>query len=150
MAVNLIWLSLSCVGLTVVSAILPWVNAEVILLSIVAMTRSAPDAAVIVLAATFGQMAGKCVVYWTSRAVRPQRSPRIAAALARFQRHVDDKPFRATTLLFVSSAVGIPPFYAATVAAGALQIDFGRFLLAGTVGRLVRFSALALVPKLVM
>jgi membrane protein YqaA with SNARE-associated domain len=43
----------------------------------------------------------------------------------------------------------VPPFFATTVAAGALKIDFGRFLGAAIVGRLLHFSGVALAPLLV-
>jgi membrane protein YqaA with SNARE-associated domain len=52
------------------------------------------------------------------------------------------------TLVFVSSALGIPPFYVVSILAGALQIQFSRFLGAGLCGRLVRFGLLALIPGL--
>jgi membrane protein YqaA with SNARE-associated domain len=142
-AVGLLWLSASCLGLTIVSAILPWVNAEVILLSMVAMTPTWPGAAWMVVVATAGQMLGKCAVYWTSHTVRPHRSVRVAAALDRFQARLEDKPSRASALFFLSSALGFPPFFLVTVAAGALRVHFGRFIVAGTIGRLVRFSVLA-------
>ena len=103
----------------------------------------------LVIVATAGQMVGKSVLYWTSRETTCLPSPPIASALERWRRRLVTHPSNAVTLVLVSSIVGIPPFYLVTMAAGTLRVDFGRFFAAGTVGRLVRFGALALVPHLV-
>ena len=51
----------------------------------------------------------------------------------------------ATTIVLTSSVVGIPPFYVTTMVAGALRMSFARWLIAGSIGRLVRFGAIVLV-----
>ena len=146
---SLVGVFVSCFGLTILSAIVPWVNAEVILLSLAALVDSPLALVVLVIVATAGQMVGKCVVYWTGRRSGRLHSPRVADALERWRHRLAKHPSNAVTLVLVSSIVGIPPFYPVTLAAGALGVDFWRFLVAGTVGRLVRFGALAFVPHLV-
>ena len=49
-------------------------------------------------------------------------------------------------LVLVSSAIGVPPFFLVTLAAGAVGVNFRRFVIAGTIGRLMRFGSLALLP----
>ena len=61
------WMTLWCFGLTVASAVFPWVNAELIVLSLPAFASSKAGLLVLVLIATAGQMTGKCVLYWTGR-----------------------------------------------------------------------------------
>jgi membrane protein YqaA with SNARE-associated domain len=51
-------------------------------------------------------------------------------------------------LVFISSALGIPPFYVITILAGAVRLRFGRFIAVGACGRVLRFGALILVPQL--
>jgi len=64
---NIWWLSLACYGLAVVSAVVPWVNAEVLLLSASPMAGSRADLAMLVLAVTTGQLTGDSIMYWLSR-----------------------------------------------------------------------------------
>src|SRR5262249_28286580 len=94
--------SLSCFGLTVVSAIVPWVNAEIILLSFVALAHSPAQLALVVVIATAGQMAGKCVVFWAGR--RGERWRGHNGELAqRWRQRLTTKPWRANALVFLSS-----------------------------------------------
>ena len=140
-----LWTSLSCFGLTVVSAILPWVNAEVIVVSFAALAHSPAEVALVVVVATAGQMAGKCVVFWAGH--RGERWRGHDGRLSqRWRQLLTAKPWRAVALVLLSSAVGVPPFFLVTLAAGAAGVNFRRFLVAGTVGRLVRFGAIALLP----
>jgi membrane protein YqaA with SNARE-associated domain len=45
--------------------------------------------------------------------------------------------------VFTSAAVGLPPFYGVSLAAGALGMRTRSFVLSGAAGRLVRFGVLA-------
>ena len=49
---------------------------------------------------------------------------------------------------FLSSAVGLPPFFATAILAGTLKFPFPRFLVAGFLGRLLRFGLIVAVPAL--
>lgn len=49
----------------------------------------------------------------------------------------------------VSSLVGLPPFMAMSILAGAVRMRLAAFLSVGLVGRFVRFSALAASPALI-
>ncbi|HKV98965.1 MAG TPA: VTT domain-containing protein [Vicinamibacterales bacterium] len=141
------WLgaSLSCFGLTVLSAIVPWVNAEVIVLAFVALAHSPAQAALVVIVATAGQMAGKCVVFWAGRRGE-RRYARASELAARWRDRLTARPWSAVLLVLVSSAIGVPPFFLVTLAAGAVGVNFRRFVIAGTIGRLMRFGSLALLP----
>jgi membrane protein YqaA with SNARE-associated domain len=145
------WLgaSLSCFGLTVLSAIVPWVNAEVIVLSFVALAHSPAELALVVIIATAGQMAGKCVVFWAGRRGEKWHA-RAGELSARWRERLTARPWRAVTLVLVSSAVGVPPFFLVTLAAGAVGVNFRRFVVAGSIGRFVRFGALAFLPHAIV
>lgn len=141
------WIVLACFGLTVLSAIVPWVNAEVIVLSLPLLAPSPAGLAALVLVATAGQMSGKCVIYLAGRRggqVIPERA-RITAG--RWSERLRARPRQTAALVFVSSVVGLPPFYVMSLVAGALGMNFVVFLLAGTTGRLIRFGTLVLVPQ---
>lgn len=146
------WLTLSCFGLTIVSALVPWVNAEVILLSFVANASSRVSVAAFIVVATMGQMVGKCLLLWMSRrALKPRvgSTGRTAASLERLTTKLAGQPAKTYGLVLVSSVVGIPPFYLVTMAAGALRVNVGMFVACGGVGRLARFSAIGMAARLV-
>ena len=144
------WLVLATFGLTVASAVFPWLNAEIIVLALPAVAHSRVALLALLLVATAGQMAGKCVVYWAGRQGSRHSTPRMAAAIERWRDRILHWRRGPIGLVFFSSAVGLPPFFVVTAMAGALNVDFPRFLAAGTAGRLLRFGALVFVPPLVM
>jgi len=145
-----LWTAAWCFGYTVLSAIVPWVNAEVVVLSLPLFAASRLELMALVLVATAGQMVGKCVVYWSARGAGKAPPERWTASLERWRVRFERRPPAALGLVFVSSAVGIPPFYVISLLAGALKLGFGRYLFAGTCGRLVRFGLLAFCPQLIL
>jgi membrane protein YqaA with SNARE-associated domain len=55
-------------------------------------------------------------------------------------------PHSAAGVVLLSALVGFPPFYLVSIAAGALEVALMRFLVAGAIGRLIHFGALAFAP----
>ncbi len=137
---------LGCFVLSIVSALVPWVNGEVVLLSLTALAHSAWDRGLLVLSASAGQMAGKCILYWAGKGVIPLKSGRMKQSILAWKARFEQSPSKLLSLVFVSSAVGIPPFYVITILAGAFRMRFAPFFTVGACGRLVRFGALAFVP----
>jgi membrane protein YqaA with SNARE-associated domain len=146
---GLAWLCAGCFALTLVSAVVPWVNAEVIVLSLPAFAPSRWTLVLLVLVATAGQMTGKLAIYWAGRGGRRLPSPRVAAVLERWAPRFSSGGSKAAGLIVLSSAVGIPPFFVTTLLAGAVRMHIGTFLVAGTLGRVVRFGTLVVAPELV-
>ncbi len=143
------WIATGCYAIAVVSAIVPWVNAEVVMISAAPLAMSQVQLAALVAVVTLGQMTGKSVMYWISRTAARPRAPRVQHAIDRWQERLQRHPGSALGVMAISSTVGLPPFYVVAIAAGALHVPFGRFLAVGTAGRLVHFALLALVPHLV-
>ena len=146
---NIWWLSLGYYAFAVVSAVLPWVNAEALMLSAWSLPPSHVHLAVLVLVVTAGQMTGKSMMYWLSRSATHPRSPRMQAAVDKWRARFERNPRSALAVVFVSSAIGFPPFYIVSVAAGALKVAYGPFLTVGSCGRLLHFAIVALLPQLV-
>lgn len=140
------WAALTCTALAFVSAVLPWVNAELLVLSLPAVAGSNGELATLVLLATAGQMAGKCIIYWVARRAGTVPSGRLLATLERWRERAAAKPSSPVMIVAASSIVGIPPFYVMSAVAGALRVNFWSFFVAGTCGRLIRFSTLAYLP----
>ncbi len=141
-------LYLSCYGLAVASAMLPWLNAEAIVLSLCTAARSWPALAVIALLATAGQVTGKGAMYWMARTGAGQA--RLPARAQRWQARLARRSTHPIAWVFLSAVVGVPPLYLVTLLAGAARVSFGRFLAAAAVGRLLHFGALVCVPGVLL
>ena len=139
----------SCFALTVVSAVVPWVNAEIVLLSFTTTAASPATMAVFVVVATVGQMTGKMALYAAGRQGSRAPSPRIARLLEVWRPRCLANPSHADRLVLVSSTIGFPPFIMTSLVAGALGMDLARFVIAGTVGRLLHFGAVVLLGNVV-
>lgn len=132
------------VGLAFVSAVVPWVNAEVLMVGVAAIAGSNGELALLVLLVSAGQMAGKCIIYYAGRRGGQASSGRMAALIDRWRARASRTPWSPIALVTVSSIVGIPPFYVTSAIAGALRMNVVAFLVAGTCGRVVRFGVIAL------
>ena len=133
--------------MAVLTAILPWLNAEILLLSALPLAARASLTVPLVGAVATGQMVGKSLMYWSSRrAVRiggGTPGGKRAATIERWRVWFERHPRAVLLVVLVSGIVGMPPFYAVSVAAGAVELPFRRFVLVGGAGRLVHFSLVA-------
>ena len=144
------WMIESCFVAAIVSALLPWVNAELMLLAVAAPLTSLGELSGVVLAITAGQVLGKSGLYWMARQMsRSTPNGRFARAVDRWRVAGDSRHRSTQTMMTLSAIFGLPPFYVTTIAAGALRVSFGRFLMAAVVGRLVHFSAVGLAPLII-
>ena len=143
---TLSWLLAGCYAAAVVSALVPWVNAELLMLAALPMAASHGTLAALVFVFTLGQMTGKSVMFWVSRRATTAPAPRLHRVVERWRDRFERHPRSALACVFVSAALGFPPFYAVSIAAGTFRMSFGRFLAVGGVGRLLHFAVVALVP----
>jgi membrane protein YqaA with SNARE-associated domain len=123
----------------------PLVNTELVVLS--AMAVAPPELILpILMIAVITQMAAKSVLYCAGSGllrVPPGRfGDRLHAALG----HAQKWQKAGSLFLFTSASTGFPPFYLTSVASGAMKVSFPRFFAIGFAGRLLRFSALMLLP----
>ena len=141
---------LTTLGVGFVSGFIPLVNIEAYLVLRVVVVGVADDVA-LVLAATIGQMAAKCLLYLSGRGILSLKfGKRPMKSMEKLKEQLTRRPAYSTGLLFVSAAAGIPPFYAMSILAGTLRFPFVLFFLAGFTGRLLRFSAFVWAPELVL
>jgi membrane protein YqaA with SNARE-associated domain len=136
---------MATLGAAFLSGFLPIVNIEAYLLGAAAFLPGAPPL-VVVVAAAFGQMAAKALLFLGGRGVVSLPLGIRGRALATSARL---GPRRPPALVFTSALTGLPPFYIVSVAAGVLGFRPGHFLLAGLAGRLLRFGAVFTLPGLV-
>lgn len=132
---------------SLLGGIVPFFNVEVYLLSLSALSPQAATLPV-ALAACLGQMAAKSLLYLAGRGLVKlpigRAQDRIAAAAARLARAEGG----AMTLVLTSALTGLPPFYAISLAAGVLRLRFLPFFVLGFGGRLARFAAVFILPRL--
>jgi membrane protein YqaA with SNARE-associated domain len=139
---------LTTFAVCVAGSIIPLINTEVYLVSAVALS---PDGWVIplVLAATFGQMTGKVVMYYAGRGVVHIPYERVRTRMVAMQARLQARPRAGAAVLLASATVGLPPLYVVSIACGAVRMNLLAFFVIGTVGRLVHFAAVAAIPQLV-
>lgn len=132
----------------VAGAIIPFLNTEVYLLSVSALS---PRAYVwpLVVAATLGQMVGKVAMFYGGRGVLRIRSARLHRGVEKVRARLENRPRAAELLLFSSATVGLPPLYLMAVACGTVGMGVVPFFLIGSVGRLIHFGVVALLPQYV-
>ena len=140
--------ALAYFGLSIVSAVIPWVNAELVMISAIPLAASSTALAALVVVVSAGQMTGKAAMYWLSRKSARPRSPLVQRAVDRWRARLQQRPRSALAVIFLSALVGFPSFFVVSLAAGALGVEFRRFFAAGAVGRLVHFTVVACIPEL--
>ncbi len=135
-----------CLVLCFLSAVFPFVNAEIVLLSLVAATHGWAGVLALVIAATVGQMGGKSVMYWLGRGAAAVPSERHRKTLERWRQRFERAPRAIVLFVMLSAFTGIPPFYVVSVLSGAFRTNFAAFVAAGAAGRFLRFALIATVP----
>ena len=142
-------LFLGTLGYGVASGALPFFNAE---LYVIGAATIAGESGVVAIVSgmTIGHMVGKTLLYFAGAGaikmpLRPSYKEKLDGTRAMLERsRIGTVPF-----LFVSAATGWPPFYVVAIMAGILRLGIWTFLIPGTLGRLLRFAAIALFPQLI-
>lgn len=130
----------------VVSGFVPVVNAELFLVGVAAVAPRSSLPTLALLAAA-GQMVSKSGMYLAGRGVlalpKGKRKADLEAIRARVERWRSKDLF-----VFVSASLGLPPLFATAILAGTLRLSFPRFVVAGLLGRFVRFGLITAIPPL--
>lgn len=138
------------------SALVPLISAEVYVIGLVTYGTILPWWLIGIVLAV-GQVAGKIVYYYGGRGSlrlpglvlrKTEKVGRWRARLVRFGDSCRRRPVLAFGFMLVSAMSSLPPFAATSVVAGAAEIRLSIFVVAGLVGRFIRFGALAVFPAL--
>lgn len=143
---TLLALWLTTFAFCVAGSIIPFLNTEIYLLSVSAL---APRAFLVplVIAATVGQMVGKVAMFYGGRGVLRLPSERVRRGVLALRARLEGRPRLAGAILFSSATVGVPPLYLMSIACGSVGMGLASFVVIGTVGRLIHFGVVALVPQ---
>lgn len=149
-SVGLTWIGLGYFATGILSAVFPWVNSEVLVASMWAVTESQPLLIGLMVTATTGHMIGKSCIYWTSRGGSRVLPPRVARGVTRWSALLQAHPRKAGLLVLLASTVGVPPFYVVTLVFGTLRMPFVLYATAGSAGRLIRYTAVLALSRAVI
>ncbi|MBI4508573.1 MAG: hypothetical protein HY698_02980 [Deltaproteobacteria bacterium] len=140
-------LYLSTYLVCLVSGFVPLVNCELFLIGVAMLV---PGLAVIpiLLLSTLGQMTAKVAMYFGGKGL-VGLSVKQRARLEALKEKLSRKPSRLGIITFVSGALGLPPFFLVSILMGSLGLGLGRFLLWGSLGRMLRFAVVLLSPEAV-
>jgi membrane protein YqaA with SNARE-associated domain len=93
------------------------------------------------------EVLAKSLIYSAGTHTEKALSPRRRAGLDRARGYLSGKrPLRVAVILG-SAISGIPPFYAMTIAYGALRLPLVDYMIAGSVGRAGRYATLVLLSR---
>lgn len=141
------WLVLGTFAYCIGSGFIPVMNAEVYLLAVSA--ASAPATVVpLILAAAFGQMVAKSVMYMGGRGILNLPARKKNAKMEATREKLQKSKAGSGGFIFLSASTGFPPFYVVSILAGTLKIPFLVFFLPGALGRILRFALFVLFPQL--
>lgn len=137
----------STFGVCIVSALIPLVNAELVLLGAVAY---APREMALPLAgaAALGQMVGKVVMYFVGRGALRLPGARVQSVMARAEAKLQARQGMENAVYCASAFLGIPPYYLVAVTSGMVHYPLPRFVVLGLLGRFARFALLVSIPGL--
>lgn len=145
----LLWLTMF--GLSVASALLPFLPMEAIIVGGAAAEPGVPAAISLGIAAGAGATVGKIVWYELARrgsdspwAQKKLSSPKVRATYERWTARMEGRPVYAGAVMFVAASVGIPPLLVMAAVAGLLKMPMWVFVPTVFVGRSLRFGLLFL------
>jgi membrane protein YqaA with SNARE-associated domain len=126
--------------------LVPFINVEAWVLGI-SFASPAATLVPVVLAASLGQVAAKCLLYRAGGGAVAWSTRGDAARVASAVRRLEGAASRGALLVFASALTGVPPLYATSLAAGAARFRFDRFLVLVLLGRVLRFGLLSALPR---
>jgi len=133
------------VGLAAASAVVPVINAEIMLAGLVLVVGDVPRAIVLGILVAFGQMLGKSVVYAGMRGTANLGRGTSAGAIGRARALMVRWKDRPHLLMFLSATASIPPYLLVAALAGRVRVRYRTFFAIGLFGRTLRFVTIALI-----
>lgn len=145
----LLWLSMF--GLSIASALLPFLPIEAVILGYAAAEPGVPTSISLGIAAGAGATVGKVVWYQLAQlgvgsewGQKKLSSPKVKASFERWSARMEGRPVYAGAVMFVAASVGLPPLLAMAAVAGMLKMPMWVFVPTVFVGRSLRFGLLFL------
>lgn len=133
------------------SGLVPFLNSEIFVIALAAMTDSPADLMLIAGLGSIGQILAMLILYASGGGVLNVRflraqSARRQAKLDRLRERMTRYQGSVYSILFLAASTGLPPVYMVSILCGLLRVNLWRFVLVGTSGRLLRFAILVWCP----
>lgn len=146
------WLGLylGTIVFSFLSGMLPFLHAEIFLVTVGALVTSRWKLAGVALLSSLSQMIAKLILYGSGRGVlslKPLSDKRMAR-LADIQARIQGYRGSVYWLLFLSAALGVPPLYLFAIVAGMMRLSPLRFFLVAFLGRTLREAVFVFFPQL--
>jgi len=132
--------------LAAAGGLLPFSPIEPVLL-VTAIARPSLLVPVVALA-TISQMSAKALLFLGSQKAQARLSDRKRGAIERVRVRLEGRRRLQIFTVLLSAMAGLPPLYVVTLVCGALRVRLSDYLIAGSIGRAARFSALVMLPQL--
>jgi membrane protein YqaA with SNARE-associated domain len=131
----------------IVSGVFPLVNSELALGTLAIVSHDLPQSLALAVIIALGQTISHSTLFQTSRGVTDvgaKRREKLQARIARARATVERWRDKWLLLLFAAATLGIPPMMLVSIVAGALGFRFRSFVIVGLIGRIIRFTAIAI------
>ena len=135
-------------GISLASALLPFINIE-IYLGVIATQIGAAAMIGLAVVAGLGQTLGKLVWYFatlkgmeSSWMQKRLSKPKVRAAHDKWQARADGRPWFMGAVNFSAAFAGVPPMLAMAAVAGSVKMSLPMFFTTCLVGRTLRFYAI--------
>ncbi|WP_183093943.1 hypothetical protein [Nocardioides stalactiti] len=145
----ILWLT--TFGISIASALLPFLPIEVYILGAAAAEPGVPTAISLGVAAGAGATVGKIIWYEAARrgvdsnwAQKKLASPKIKAGYEKWVTRMQGRPVYAASVMFVAASVGLPPLLVMAAVGGLLKMPMWVFIPTVFIGRTLRFTLLYL------
>lgn len=131
-----------------IGGVVPVIPAEVFVAAIAANQGGVGTAITLALLGVAGQMVATALRFWLGRGVAKLPKGRLEKPFLRAQAKVEQWKDKPLAIIFLSSLLGVPPFYFIAILAGTFGLSFRAIMLVGGAARVIRFVAVALTPSL--
>lgn len=145
----ILWLT--TFGISIVSALVPFLPIEFYILGAGAARPGVPAAIWLGIAAGAGATVGKIIWYEVARrgissrwAQRKLSEPKVKAGYEKWVGRMQGRPWYGVAVMFIAASVGIPPLLVMAAVAGMLRMPMWAFVPTVFVGRTIRFTLLFL------
>jgi membrane protein YqaA with SNARE-associated domain len=129
----------------------PVISIELFLIGIGTWASPSPhEMVLIVLLAAIGHQIAKTICYYAGYGVLEKANDKLRARVDKVRHKIDRWNKRPKLIMFIASAVGLPPLYILTfIAKPLMNMKFWPFTIIVFISRIIRFAVLLTVPQLI-
>lgn len=134
-----------------VSGLIPFLNSEIFVLALAALTDKPGALMTIATLGALGQILAMMLLYASGSGflnvgfLQP-KNPQRLEKLTRLRERMTRYRGSAYSVLFIAASTGLPPVFMVSVVCGILRVNLSRFILIAFSARILRFAILVWFP----